>query len=225
MWREELSGKDKLSFIYIFPYNHSIAVGNKFWRWWRRKISFKPGCQGNMVQWWRARTQGRSSRAPIQAVYLSEPQIHPRLIRCYHSTYFFDWLQWITWVISVTLLKQLLSQSKQYLLVLPSATFSLTQTWLVSVHISFRNLWSNVLYFSELHPRKFFYLWGTCAWNSELKGTNSQYSPRGFPKHTGNRYSVRLLSVSLKSLQGLVKWPRTQGQSQGMWILTLPNTS
>ena len=67
--------------------------------------------------------------------------------------------------------------------------------------------------------------WDTCSLlKSRQEGTSSPVVLGAFPT-TQEPPPQALLSVSPKRLQVLVQWPRIQGQSQGMWILTLSNGS
>ena len=67
--------------------------------------------------------------------------------------------------------------------------------------------------------------WDTCSLlKSRQEGTSSPVVLGAFPT-TQEPPPQALLSVSPKRLQVLVQWPRIQGQSQGMWILTLSSGS
>ena len=67
--------------------------------------------------------------------------------------------------------------------------------------------------------------WDTCSLlKSRQEGTSSPVVLGAFPT-TQESPPQALLSVSPKRLQVLVQWPRIQGQSQAMWILTLSNGS
>ena len=46
-WKDELWGKDKLSFICTAPYDSNKILGKKLWGWWRRNVSPGPWCGGH----------------------------------------------------------------------------------------------------------------------------------------------------------------------------------
>ena len=127
----------------------------------------------------------------------------------------------------------MLSKSDKALTVVPSlvsihlvhsSTVPNNTDFLSVWHISFRSVWFHVFYFTQVCPGKFYTLRHLFVTEIPAGGNQQSCSPGGFPT-TQEPPPQALLSVSPKRLQVLVQWPRIQGQSQGMWILTLSNGS